>query len=87
MKGENKMQLSEKWYLILKWLVLIAIPAIGTFIFAISQIWGWPPYAEQIVGTLSAVAVLIGSLIGISTANYNRENQPPQPPEGEESNG
>ena len=70
------MKLSEKWYLILKWLVLIAIPAIGTFIFAISQIWGWPPYAEQIVGTLSALAVLIGSLIGISTANYNKQEPP-----------
>ena len=71
------MKFSEKWYLILKWLVLIAIPAIGTFIFAISQIWAWPPYAEQIVGTLSALAVLIGSLIGISTANYYKENEPP----------
>lgn len=76
------MKLSEKWYLILKWLVLIAIPAIGTFIFAISQIWGWPPYAEQIVGTLSALAVLIGSLIGISTVNYYKKDEE-QPPDGD----
>ena len=76
------MKLSEKWYLILKWLVLIAIPDVGTFIFAISQIWGWPPYAEQIVGTLSALAVLIGSLIGISTVQYYKEDEE-QPPDGE----
>lgn len=67
--------LSNRTYDVLKWLVLIAIPAIGTFIFAISQIWGWPPYAEQIVGTLSALAVLIGSLIGISTVQYNKEQE------------
>ena len=79
------MKLSEKWYLILKWLVMICIPALGTFIFAISQIWGWPPYAEQIVGTLSAVAVFIGSLIGISTVNYYKqeEHQPPDEEGGE----
>ena len=67
--------LSNRTYDVLKWLVFIAIPAIGTFIFAISQIWGWPPYAEQIVGTLSALAVLIGSLIGISTVQYNKEQE------------
>ena len=67
--------LSNRTYDVLKWLVHIAIPAIGTFIFAISQIWGWPPYAEQIVGTLSALAVLIGSLIGISTVQYNKEQE------------
>ena len=70
-------KLSNTTYDILKFVCTVFLPALGTFIFAISQIWGWPPYAEQIVGTLSALAVFIGALIGISTMNYNKESQPP----------
>jgi hypothetical protein len=51
----------------------VLAPALGTLIFAISKIWGWPPYAENIVGTLSAIAVFIGALIGISTMQYNKD--------------
>ena len=78
------MKLSNKTYDVLKFFCTIFCPALGTFIFAISKIWGFPPYAENIVGTISAVAMFIGALIGISTANYYK--QPPD--EGdEESNG
>lgn len=71
------MKLSNKCYDVLKFFCTIFCPALGTFIFAISKIWGFPPYAENIVGTISAVAMFIGALIGISTSNYNKENQPP----------
>lgn len=73
--------LSNKWYDILKFFCTIFCPALGTFIFAISKIWGFPPYAENIVGTISAIAMFIGALIGISTVQYNKENRPP---DGEE---
>ena len=65
------MKLSDKTYNVLKWLSLIALPAIGTFYFALAGIWGLP-YGEQIVGTLVAVETLIGALLGISTVQYNR---------------
>ena len=71
------MKLSNKCYDWLKFFCTIFCPALGTFIFAISKIWGFPPYAENIVGTISAVAMFIGALIGISSAQYNKENQPP----------
>jgi len=71
------MKLSNKCYDILKFICTVFLPALGTFIFAISKIWSWPPYAENIVGTLSAIAVFIGALIGISSAQYNKEKQPP----------
>ena len=71
------MKLSNKCYDVLKFICTVFLPALGTFIFAISKIWGFPPYAENIVGTLSALAVFIGALIGISSAQYNKENQPP----------
>ena len=70
--------LSNKWYDVLKFVCTVFLPALGTFIFAISKIWGWPPYAENIVGTLSAISVFIGALIGISSIQYNKqEKQPP----------
>ena len=75
------MNLSNTSYHILKFVCTVFLPALGTFIFAISKIWDWPPYAENIVGTLSAIAVFIGALIGISSLQYNKEKQPP---DGEE---
>lgn len=78
------MKLSNKCYDWLKFFCTIFCPALGTFIFAISKIWGFPPYAENIVGTISAISVFIGALIGISSINYNKENKPP---EGDEANG
>lgn len=66
------MKFPNKLYDILKWICMIVLPACGTFYFAIAGIWGLP-YAEQIVGTIAAVTTLLGALIGISTANYNKE--------------
>ena len=74
MKGERTMfKLSNKVYDCLKFLCTILLPACGTLYFALSKIWNLP-LAEEIVGTLSAIAVFIGAVIGISTAQYNKEN-------------
>lgn len=63
------MQMSEKVYKVLKYIAQIALPALGAFYFALSQIWGLP-YGEQIVGTIAALDTLLGVLLGISTYNY-----------------
>lgn len=68
------MKLSDKWYQILKYIAQIALPALGAFYFAISQIWGLP-YGEQIVGTIAALDTLLGVLLGISTYNYYKEQK------------
>ena len=65
------MKLPNKLYDWLKWISLVCIPAIATFYVVCGQIWGWP-YTEQISKTANAICVLIGALIGISTAEYNR---------------
>lgn len=65
------MKLSNKWYDILKYIAQIVLPALGTLYFALSQIWGWP-YGEAIVGTITAVDACLGTLLGISTAQYNK---------------
>ena len=71
------MLLSNKTYDRLKWIAQILLPAIGTLYFALAKIWDFP-YAEEIVGTISAVDLFLGTLLGISTANYNKALQEAQ---------
>ncbi len=66
------MKLSNGVYDILKWVALILIPAIAVLYGALASVWGWP-YAEQIVYTLTAIDTFLGALLGISTAQYNKE--------------
>lgn len=64
--------MSDKLYNILKWVAQICLPAIGTLYFALAGIWGFP-YAEEIVGTITAVDTFLGVLLGISAAQYNKK--------------
>lgn len=68
------MKLSSKVYDTLKFLAQIVLPALGTLYFALAGIWGFP-YGEQVVGTIMAVDTFLGAILGISSANYNRENE------------
>lgn len=68
----DKMKMSNKTYDILKWIAQYLLPASGTLYFAIASIWNLP-YGEQIVGTITAVDAFLGVILGISTANYNKE--------------
>ena len=67
-------KLSNGVYDVLKFLCTIFLPACGTLYFALAQIWNLP-LAEEIVGTLSAVAVFIGAIIGISSMQYKKDNE------------
>ena len=64
------MVLNSKVYDILKWLVQIVLPAIGACYAALAALWGFP-YAEQVVGSISAICVLLGACLRISNSNYN----------------
>lgn len=65
------MKMSDKVYDVLKWIAQILLPAIGTLYFALAQIWGFP-YAEQIVGTITAIDAFLGVILGISTYQYKK---------------
>ena len=69
------MKLSNKTYDILKWIAQILLPAVGTLYFALSKIWGLP-FATEVVGTITAVDAFLGALLGISTANYKKLEEP-----------
>ena len=66
--------MSNKVYDVLKWIAMYFLPAIGTLYFALSGIWNLP-YGEQVVGTITAVDTFLGVLLGISTAQYNKNSQ------------
>lgn len=66
------MKLSNKVYDILKAIALIWLPAIGTLYFALAGIWNLP-HPEEIVGTITAVDTFLGAVLGISSANYNKQ--------------
>lgn len=68
------MKISNKLYDILKWIAMILLPAIGTFYFALAGIWNFP-YAEQVVGTITAVDTFLGALLGIASATYNKNQE------------
>jgi len=64
--------LNNKWYDVLKWVAIVALPALSTFIVVISKIWGWADMGSMIAQTITAVALLLGSLLGISSHLYNK---------------
>lgn len=63
--------MSGKTYDVLKYIAQIVLPAIATLYFTLAQIWGLP-YAEQIVGTITAIDTFLGVLLKISTNYYEK---------------
>ena len=64
--------LNDQWFDWLKWIAIVCLPALSTFIVVIGRIWGWGDIASMIAQTITAVAVLLGALLGISTIQYNK---------------
>ena len=64
---------SNETYDRLKWIAQFLLPALGTLYFALAGIWNFP-YGEQVVGTISAVDAFLGVILGISTAQYKKDN-------------
>lgn len=65
------MQLPSKVYDFLKWFCLIALPALSVLVAVVFKVWDIP-YSIQITTTINAIAVFIGSLIGVSQLNYSK---------------
>lgn len=67
------MKMSNKVYDVMKWVVMIVLPAFATLYGVLAGIWGLP-YGDQIVNTIVAVDTFLGSIMMISTAKYNKQN-------------
>ena len=66
--------LDDKIYDILKWVALVVLPAIATLYTALAGVWGLP-YAQEIPATITAVDLFLGALLGVSSAQYNKEGK------------
>lgn len=67
-----KTLLSDKVYEVLKWLAILALPAVADFIKFLFPTWNIP-YGDPIAETIRQIALLIGILIGVSTIQYNKQ--------------
>lgn len=63
--------LSDKVYEVLKWIALVAIPALGEAYIRLADAWNLP-YAQQINETALVVTFILGAIIGVSTIQYNK---------------
>lgn len=67
------MKLNSKVYDILKWITMIVLPALATAYVGLASIWGFH-YADEVAKTTAVICTLLGALLGISTAQYNKDN-------------
>lgn len=66
------MKLPNSCYDILKWITMIVLPALATAYVGLAAIWGWP-FADEVAKTTAVICTLLGALLGISTAQYNKD--------------
>lgn len=65
----------DKLYTILKWVAVICIPAIVTFLSVVLGVLEVDPKTINIVTTIiAAIGTLIGTLIGVSTNQYKKNH-------------
>lgn len=65
------MKLNDKAYDILKYIVIIFLPALGIAYTGLSAIWNLP-FSSQIPSTLDVIQVFCASCLLISNAEYNK---------------
>lgn len=69
-----KLKLSNTAYNIGKYIATVALPASGTLYAGLGALWGFPNVTE-VVGTVGVVNTALGSLLLISTSQYNKDQQ------------
>ena len=65
------MKLSNKVYDNLKWIALVFIPALITFYGVVGNVLNIP-YTDVVLTIMGAFDVFLGSLLGITSAQYNK---------------
>ena len=65
------MKLSNKAYDILKWIALVALPALITFYGVVGAACSIP-YTDTVLTIAVAFDTMMGTMLGISSNNYNK---------------
>ena len=64
--------MTNKVYDVLKWIAMVVLPAISTLYLVLAGIWGFP-YGEAVAGTIAAVEVFLGAILGVSSSQYKKK--------------
>lgn len=65
--------LSNAAYDKLKFVAVVLLPALAVFYIAVAPLWGFPKQ-EEVAGTIMALDLLLGVLLGISTSQYKNSD-------------
>lgn len=68
------MKLPDKVYDILKWIVIIVIPAVTTFYGVCDKTFNWG-YAGIVASISAGLCACLGAILGFSTAQYNKDKE------------
>lgn len=68
------MILNKGLYGLMKWLTIIVLPALATFIVVISKIWNWAEIGTAIAQSITAIASFLGTILCISNYNYYKKD-------------
>ena len=66
------MKITNKSYDVIKWIVVIVIPAVITLYSTLGGIWDFP-LVQEITASLAAIDVFLGVIMKISSVSYNKE--------------
>lgn len=66
-------KMKNETYNKIKWIVTVILPAFSVFYGTIGKCWNIP-YTSEICVCISALALFLGTCIGISSVQYRREN-------------
>lgn len=72
-EGTTVSLISNGTYDLLKNLVTVILPALGTFYAAVALIWHLP-FSVEVVGTIAALTVLLGAFLKISNKSYQNSD-------------
>lgn len=72
LRGGNNMKFNNQTYDTIKWIVQVIMPALITFIGTVGTATGWP-HTEITMTILGALTAFLGSSLGLSSANYYKE--------------
>lgn len=67
--NDTKPVLSNSAYDALKWVALVALPALAVFYLAVAALWDLPK-PQEVSGTIIALDTLLGLLLGVANKNY-----------------
>lgn len=70
----EKTLLTNRAYDVLKWVCIIVLPALASLYRGVGTIWSLP-YVEEIPQTIIVIDAFLGALLGVSTIQYNKNNE------------